>query len=148
MQDPENRWTMNWKNEEWWPAPDYLSSSRKRLAPQLILESGILHAWRKKTAVALDAGFFATLPKLQEVPREKAELAWLIYDLQLNKEQGRYILRKSDVVYTDFQPALDQITKLEPGDVKEFIALLREKLDEKLNNGETPPINKTIMEEI
>ena len=68
MQDPKNRWNMNWKNEEWWPAPDYVSSSRKRLAPQLIFKSGILHTWKKKTAVALDTGFFATLPKLKEVP--------------------------------------------------------------------------------
>ena len=145
MQDPKSRWNMNWKGEEWWPAPDYLSSSRKRLAPQLIFKSGILHAWRKKTAVALDAGFFATLPKLKEVPQQNAELAWLIYDLKFDKNNSRYVLKKTNVVYTEFQPALDQITKSEPGDVNGFVAVLQEKLDEKLN-GKTPPNNQTINE--
>jgi len=36
-----------------YPRPDYLSSSRKRLAPQLIFKGGIINAWGKKTAVAL-----------------------------------------------------------------------------------------------
>ncbi len=147
MQDPKTRHKMNWKNEQWWPAPDYLSSSRKRLAPQLIFKSGILHAWKKKTAVALDAGFFATLPELKEVPKKKAELAWLVYDLKLDKAQTRYALTRSKIVYTAFQPALDQITKSEPGDMKEFVALLQEKLNEKLANDGTPPDNKTIDEE-
>lgn len=148
MQDPKNRWNMNWKNEEWWPAPDYLSSSRKRLAPQLIFKGGILHAWKKKTAVALDAGFFATLPKLKEVSKQNAELAWLVYDLQLAKDKSRYTLKRSKIVYTEFESALDQITKSEPGDIREFVAILQDKLDEKLQNGGTPPINKTILEEL
>ena len=146
MQDPKNRWNMNWKGEQWWPAPDYLSSSRKRLAPQLIFKSGILHAWKKKTAVALDAGFFATLPKLKEVPKQNAELAWFIYDLHPDKGKTRYALKRTNIVYTEFQPALDQITKSEAGDVNEFVAVLQEKLDEKLNNGGTPPNNQTIDE--
>lgn len=148
MQDPKNRWNMNWKNEEWWPAPDYLSSSRKRLAPQLIFKSGILHAWKKKTAVALDARFFATLPKLKEVSKRHAELAWFVYDLELAKDKGSYTLKKSNVVYTRFEPALNQITKSQPGDVRGFMAVLQEKLDEKLQNGGTPPINKTLLEEL
>lgn len=148
MQDPKHRWDMNWKNEEWWPAPDYLSSSRKRLAPQLIFKSGIFHAWKKKTAVALDAGFFATLPKLKEVSRQNADLAWLVYDLKLAKDKNRYTLKRSKIVYTQFESALDQITKSEPGDIKEFVAILQEKLDEKLQDGGTPPINKTILEEL
>lgn len=144
MKDPSNRATMNWKGEQWWPAPDYLSSSRKRLAPQLIFKSGILHAWKKKTAVALDVGFFATLPKLKEVPREHAELAWLVYNLELDKLQNRYHLKKVKAVYTEFGTALDQITKSEPGELGDFVALLQEKLDEKLNG--TPPDNQTIDE--
>src|SRR6266581_5190525 len=148
MRDPKNRWDMNWKGEQWWPAPDYLSSSRKRLAPQLIFKGGILHAWKKKTAVALDVGFFATLPKLKEVSKQNAELAWLIYDLELAKDKSRYTLRRSNIVYTEFEPALNQITKSEPGDIREFVAVLQGRLDEKLHNDGTPPINKTILEEL
>ncbi len=148
MRDPKTRWNMNWKNEEWWPAPDYLSSSRKRLAPQLIFKSGILRAWNKKTAVALDAGFFATLPKLKQVSKQNADLAWLVYDLELAKDKSKYTLKKTDIIYTEFEPALNQITKSEPGDIKEFIGVLQEKLDEKLSNDGTPPITKTILEEL
>ncbi len=142
MQDPKNRATMNWKNQQYWPGPDYLSSSRKRLAPQLIFKGGILHSWSKKTAVALDAGFFATLPKLKEVSREKAEIAWLVYGLPFSEKDNRYVLTKQKTVYTEFNVALDQITKSEAGNVADFISLLQGKLDEKLNG--TPPENQTI----
>jgi hypothetical protein len=142
MEDPEKNATMSWKNQKHWPGPDYLSSSRKRLAPQLIFKGGILHTWKKKTAVALDAGFFATLPKLTEVPPEKAEIAWLVYDLELDKEKNVYVLRKKKTVYTEFTSALNQLTKSEAGNVDDFIAVLQEKLDEKLNG--IPPDTQTI----
>lgn len=141
MQDSRNRASMNWQNEKYWPGPDYLSSSRKRLAPQLIFKGGIFHTWKKKTAVALDAGFFATLPKLKRVSPEKAEIAWLVYDLELHQADKRYILKKKETVYTEFAASLDQITKSEAGDVNGFISVLQEKLDEKLT---TPPENQTI----
>ncbi|HWZ44649.1 MAG TPA: NotI family restriction endonuclease [Candidatus Saccharimonadales bacterium] len=137
MQDPEHRAAMNWKNEKYWPGPDYLSSSRKRLAPQLIFKGGILHTWKKKTAVALDAGFFSTLPKLREVPQDKAEIAWLVYDLEFDKANNFYALKKKKTVYSEFTSALDQITKSEAGDMKDFVDVLQEKLQEKLN--EAPP---------
>lgn len=142
MKDPKKNAAMNWKNEKYWPGPDYLSSSRKRLAPQLIFKGGILHAWKKKTAVVLDAGFFATLPKLKEVARDKAEIAWLVYDLELRKTENLYVLKKQKTVYTEFTSALDQITKSEAGDMKDFMRVLQEKLDEKLNG--TPPDTQTI----
>ena len=137
MKDPKNRAGMNWKNQNYWPAPDYLSSSRKRLAPQLIFKGGILNTWKKKTAVALDAGFFDTLPKLKEVAQDKAEMAWLVYDLKLNKDDNVYTLKRTKTVYTKFSKSLDQITKSEAGDVKDFVNVLQEKLVEKL--GGTPP---------
>ncbi len=142
IQDPKKRAAMNWKNQKFWPGPDYLSSSRKRLAPQLIFKGGILHAWKRKTAVALDAGFFATLPELKQVAPEKAEIAWLVYDLELNTKDNLYVLKKKQTIYTEFGTSLDQITKSEPGDVNSFIGVLQEKLDEKLNG--TPPDNQTI----
>ncbi len=82
MEAPAKNSDMDWTVEENYPRPDYLSSSRKRLAPQLIFKGGIINAWGKKTAVALNKGFFATLPKLPEVPKEKADIAWMIYDLK------------------------------------------------------------------
>ena len=83
MKDPKARASMNWSNQPNYPRPDYLSSSRKRLAPQLLFKGGILHGWRKKIAVALNRSFFDTLPKLSPVSKSKADIAWLIYDVML-----------------------------------------------------------------
>jgi len=136
---------MDWSKEPNYPRPDYLSSSRKRLVPQLLFKGGILHSWKKKMAVALNKSFFATLPSLKQVPKSDADIAWLIYDLKLRteegKEPGRYYLRKVDEIFTEFEPALSSITTPSPGKLEDFIKLLQEKLDEQL---ETPPVNETI----
>ncbi|MBI4684716.1 MAG: hypothetical protein HY755_05915 [Nitrospirae bacterium] len=145
MKDPKDRASMDWTKEPNYPRPDYLSSSRKRLAPQLLFKGGILHSWQKKIAVALNKSFFATLPKLKKVSKAKADIAWLIYDLELIEEKGheagKYSLKKVDEVFTEFEPALLSITTASPGKVEDFIKLLQEKLDDQI---ETPPINKTI----
>ncbi|WP_414414498.1 NotI family restriction endonuclease [Synechococcus sp. OH2] len=56
-------------------AVNYLSSSQKRLVPQLVYKGGILHSWRKKIAVALNRSFFAALPPLEQVPKDEADTA-------------------------------------------------------------------------
>lgn len=105
MENPPARASMDWSQEANYPRPDYLSSSRKRLAPQLIFKGGILHSWGKKTAVALNKGFFATLPKLPEVGKKDADIAWMIYDLKAPKGAGcHYELFRERVVYTRFEP--------------------------------------------
>jgi len=145
MKDPKGRALMDWSKEPNYPRPDYLSSSRKRLVPQLLFKGGILHSWEKKIAVALNKSFFATLPNMKQVPKSDADIAWLIYDLELvpgqGKEPGRYSLKKVDEIFTEFEPALFSITTPSPGKVEDFMKLLQEKLDEQL---ETPPVNRTI----
>jgi len=139
MADPKANQKMDWSGEPNYPRPDYLSSSRKRLAPQLIFKGGILNNWKKKIAVALNKSFFETLPTLKRVEKEKADIAWLVYDSKL--ESGRFKLERVDTVYTEFQPALMAITQPVPGKLGDFIKVLQEKLDEQL---ETPPKNETI----
>ena len=145
MKDSKGRASMDWSKEPNYPRPDYLSSSRKRLAPQLLFKGGILHSWQKKIAVALNKSFFATLPRLKKVSKSKADIAWLIYDLELIKEKGtesdKYSLKKVDEVFTEFEPALFSITTSSPGKIADFIKLLQEKLDDQI---ETPPVTKTI----
>ena len=142
MESPAKHSGMDWTVEENYPRPDYLSSSRKRLAPQLIFKGGIINAWGKKTAVALNKGFFNTLPKLPEVPKEKADIAWLIYDLKPPEKAGQhYELFRERTVYTKFEPALIQITRSRPGKMEDFMRVLQTKVDEKL---ETPPTNRTL----
>lgn len=138
MENPQQRSSMDWSGKSGYPNPDYLSSSRKRLAPQLIYKGGILNSWNKKIAVALHSNFYKTLPKLPEVAPEKANLAWFVYDIQQDTAQNRYNLALTQTVYTDFQPALDKITNPEPGSIEHFIGHLQEKLDEKLGNDGSP----------
>jgi hypothetical protein len=145
MKDPHGRVNMDWSKQPNYPRPDYLSSSRKRLAPQLLFKGGILHSWRKKIAVALNRSLFGTLPTLKQVPKSEADIAWLIYDLQLvqenGQEPGKFSLKKVGEIFTQFEPALLSITTPSPGNVEEFLKLLQEKLDERL---ESAPVNRTI----
>ncbi len=143
MTDPVANAGMDWRTQPNYPRPDYLSSSRKRLAPQLLFKGGILHSWKKKTAVAIHKSFFATLPRLKQVEKSEADIAWLIYDLVLSTEEGteRYHLKIIDEIYTQFESALLSITTATPGDIENFIKLLQKKLDDQL---ETPPINAVI----
>ena len=143
MKDPVGNAAMDWSGQRNYPNSDYLSSSRKRLAPQLIFKGGILHAWRKKTAVALDRGFFDTLPSLQEVTPAEAEVAWLVYDLALDKLVDKYRLVRHKTVYTKFTDSLRQITTSKAGNVEDFLGLLQEKLNQKLDDA-LPPNNVTL----
>lgn len=101
-----------------YPKADILSSSRKRLAPQMLYKGGILKKWGKKQAVALQTSFFETLPRLKEAPQSKADIAWMLYDLRLDKLSKRFKLTQNRVIYTEFDPTLRQITTAKPGRVQ------------------------------
>jgi hypothetical protein len=141
MSDCQNHHDMDWRQEPNYPRPDFLSSSRKRLAPQLLFKGGIIHAWQKKMAVALDSAFFRTLPALDAVDKTEADIAWLIYDLIPIEQESRFQLQKSQVVYTKFNEALNSITKPRVGKMEDFLRILQTKVDEKL---ESPPVNRVI----
>jgi hypothetical protein len=120
-------WTQAFK----YPKPDYLSSSRKRLVPQIIAKGSILKQWQKKQAVALQSAFYNTLPPLPEVDKVDADFAFFLYDLVSIKQQKRLEIKLSRVVYTKFTSALEQIAKFEAGSINEFTQLLQKKLDAK-----------------
>ena len=141
MSDCKSNQKMDWTSQPNFPRPDFLSSSRKRLVPQLVFKGGILNAWNKKMAVALDGSFFGTLPKMREVNKSEAEIAWIVYDLGLCQDRSRYQLQKTKIVYTKFHDALNTITKPRIGSVEKFINALQDKVDEKL---ESPPENNTV----
>ncbi len=143
MGDPKTRAQMNWEDKPSYPRPDYLSSSRKRLAPQLLFKGGIINSWNKKIAVALNRSFFETLPDLTKVSKNKADMALFVYDLLPFTIDGQqqYKLTKIDEMFTKFTPALLSITTPVPGKVNDFVKLLQERLDEQL---ELPPNNRTI----
>jgi hypothetical protein len=137
MKDPAAQYAMDWPSKNY-PKPDYLSSSRKRLTPQLIYKGGILHRWGKKLAVVVQREFFEELPTLHEVDPEEAEIAWLIYDLILDTTANRYKLIHAGTTYTRFKEALDTITTAEPGDIHSFMRYLNDRVKKGKIMG-TPP---------
>ena len=140
MKAPISNHNMDWTNRENYPRPDYLSSTRKRLAPQLIYKGTILRAWNKKISVVVHESLYNTLPKMPEVSKNQADIAWHIYNFSHDSVNNVYNLVRSKTIYTKFKAALDQITQSEPGDIREFIDILQSKLNEKLPDlNHTPP---------
>ena len=132
MGDPAARADMDWRKEQNYPRPDYLSSSRKRLAPQLLYKGGILKEWNRKVGVALDRGFFETLPSLPEAAPQDADIAWFVYDMEVIQGQNRFRIVPYQTVYTTFSKALEEITRPRAGRVDVFIKSLQAKLDKQL----------------
>ena len=136
---PETNYQMEWAVKNY-PKPDYLSSSRKRLAPQLVYKGGILHQWGKKMAVVVHRGFFQELPELEQINSEQAEIAWLVYDLKRDSTLNIFRLQLSEIRYTYFESALNRIITLATGDIAAFT----KNLEARIKNGKlfgTPPSN-------
>ena len=127
LEDPTS--SFSWTNPFKYPKPDYLSSSRKRLIPQIIAKGSILRQWNKKQAVALQTTFYNTLPALPEVEKSQSDFAFFLYDLV--PDNLSLSLKLQRVVYTNFASALEQIAKFEAGSIIEFTELLQKKLDAK-----------------
>ncbi len=128
MQDSSSNFLMDWSAQPNYPQPDFLSAARNSLVPQLLFKGRILHSWNKKMAVAINQSLFETLPSFSRVKKEEADIAWLIYDLELVNDGGkeRYQLKKTDVVYTQFQPTLSALTAIAPGNVGDFVRFIPE----------------------
>lgn len=133
MSNPQDWENIDWsKLADYYPTPDYLSSSRKRLIPQLLYKGAILNGWNKKQVVVVQKSFFETLPNLPRAEQEQAEIAWHLYDLQRQNDQFDLIL--SNVFYTEYWSAINRISTPEPGRLEDFMAILQQKLDDKLEN--------------
>lgn len=136
MEDPRGRASMDWSKEPNYPRPDYLSSSRKRLVPQLLFKGGILHTWKKKIAVVLDKSFFATLPKLKEAPKSEADIAWMIYDVILPSldigvyTSGQMRLVKHKVFYSKWPDFLKTTSNVPTESLDAFLRRLDAQLEE------------------
>ena len=134
----------DWAGRSKYPRADFLSSSRKRLVPQLLFKGKILHSWGRKCAVALDKPFFDTLPALEEVQESEAEMAWMVYDL-IPADSSRLTLSHVRTVYTKFTQSLLTISTPLVGEEKLFVQTLQSKIDEKLNG--SPPAAPMLGEE-
>lgn len=143
MNNPEMNKNMDWTNRANYPRPDYLSSSRKRLAPQLLFKGGILNSWNKKMAVALNKGFYETLPisQLDSVSKATGDIGWFVYDLLYDVNLQRLKLTKVEEIFTSFQSSLMSITTPQSGRIDDFLKFLQQKLDKQLDS---MPINPSI----
>ena len=124
---PNFSWTQAFK----YPKPDYLSSSRKRLIPQIIAKGSILKQWSKKQVVALQTSFYNTLPALPEFDKSESDFAFFLYELVPDKKTRTLSLKLQRIVYTKFASALEQIAKFEAGSISHFTQILQKKLDAK-----------------
>lgn len=131
MKTPNQGFT--WKTSYNYPKPDYLSSSRKRLIPQLLYKGGIFQSWGKKQSVALQKTFFDTLPALPITTQENADIAWFLYDLVQDASSSQYRLQLSETVFTEFEPALRRVATPDPGNLFDFMGVLQDRLDERLD---------------
>jgi hypothetical protein len=140
ISDPNGWEAVDWsKIADYYPTPDYLSSSRKRLVPQLLYKGKILRDWGKKQVIVAQKSFFDTLPVLPQVEQGQAEIAWSLYDLE---QQGdRFNLVLSDNIYTEYWAAINKISTPETGKLEDFLEVLQQKLDNKLDN---PPDTQII----
>lgn len=140
MNDPEGWDLVDWsKLAAYYPTPDYLSSSRKRLVPQLLYKGTILREWGKKQVIAVQRIFFETLPELPQVSQEDAEIAWMLYDLET--QEGQFNLTLTETIYTEYWAALNRISTPQVGKLEDFIEVLQRKLDSKLDS---PPDTQVI----
>lgn len=144
MANPSDQF--RWPSGYNYPKPDYLSSSRKRLIPQMLYKGGIFNFWNKKQTVALQKSFYDTLPPLPTVDEKDADIAWFLYDLVEN--DTNYTLQLVETVYTAFEPALQKVTNPEPGDISNFISVLQEKLDNHLDSSspDAPTLSDIILQ--
>ena len=100
----------------------------------MLYKGGIFKAWNKKQCVVIQKSFFDTLPELPKTTKEKADIAWFLYDLEYSKVDKLNHLVLVDTIYTEFQAALEQVIYTKSGQMSEFLTLLQGKLDERISN--------------
>ena len=126
MKDPSTNFNMDWSGEKNYPRPDYLSSSRKRLIPQLMYKGQILNSWGKKQVVVIDKKFYETLPMNIDKNDKGGRLCWLVYDHFAIKKN--YSIRLYKKIIEGFEGSMNRIGTPDVGDVNEFIETLKGKL--------------------
>jgi hypothetical protein len=132
IKDPDKRTNFDWTKEKYYPTPDFLSSSRKRLIPQVMYKGQIFRAWGKKMVVAVDLPFFETLPDFPTTSEKDADICWSVYNLNDSAKANRFNLNLYKKVYSGFDDTLKKLGTPEIGDESDFISHLEEKLSKEL----------------
>ena len=79
--------------------------------------------------------------------KEKADIAWFLYDLVYEQNTKQFVLTLVETVYTEFESALQKVTTPDPGNMNDFINILQDRLDERLdgNAPEAPSLTDIII---
>ena len=133
MKNPIKNGLMDWSKEKNYPRPDYLSSSRKRLIPQLMYKGFILNSWRKKQVVVIDRSFYETIPIQASLNKSQADLCWLVYEQSLSKSTNRFKIELFKTIYEGFEDSMKRIATPKAGDITNFISDLEKKLANEIN---------------
>jgi len=129
MEDPVGRVDFDWRSYgDRYPGPDW-RSSHKRLFQQFLSKGAIFRDWGKKQAVPIQTDFYSSLPDFTEVKEDKADMVWLVYDLEQDNDTGRWSLQLANKVFTDFDQTVDEVEYIETGGPEsDFVGALERKL--------------------
>ena len=74
------------------------------------------------------------MPELPQTTKDKADIAWFLYDLIYNEKEERCHLHLVKTVYTEFHSALERVIHTKSGNVDDFMSMLQAKFDERASN--------------
>lgn len=104
--------------------PDSLSSSFKRLFPQILRKGAVFSSeeWGGgKIGVVTPRSFFDSFSRqLPQVGKEEADIAWVVCDTKYDSKLGRNRVFVADTIYTTLS-AVEEASRPSPGDKKKFI---------------------------
>lgn len=100
--------------------PDFRSSGRKRLMPQLQIKVPTISRWGRKMAVVVDRAFWRSLGEMREVSDvSNCDIAWFVVSFSAS-ENGRFSLQREDVYYTTLAHAVEGLTGGTPVSLDRF----------------------------
>ena len=102
---------------------DFRSSAQKRLMPQLALKVPIFRRWGKHFFVAVDRTLFESLPKIQTVHADNAEISWLVYDFE-RSESGGYKMSAPEIRHTLWDEVVNALREGTPPERNELLSQL------------------------
>jgi len=129
MKDPVNQCKMKWQGPHS-PRPDWLSSI-KRLEHQLIVKGLMFASWGRRMAIVIQKQFydnFRSLHSLAEVQPDKADMMWILYQLEHNPIENRYNLSVERKIYYRMTDVLAQFTRVSVGEAANFVINLEKKV--------------------
>lgn len=86
--------------------PDYRSSGVKRLMPQLLTKVPTLRRWGKKMAVVVDAPFFHSMGRMEQVRDvSNADIVWFLVSFVEDPSGGPFRLEVVEEIFTTLESA-------------------------------------------